>query len=66
MKTVENLAMVWANMRYTEHGKEYFVFSKEALDVFTQKVVQECIEGFHTTRIEPSIEKYLCKRLGIE
>jgi len=66
MKTVENLANVWANTRSVKDDVIYYEFSERALEVFTQKVVQECIEGFHTTRIEPSIEKYLFKRLGVE
>jgi len=66
MKTVENLANVWANTRSVKDDVIYYEFSERALEVFTQKVVQECIEGFHATRIEPSIEKYLFKRLGVE
>ena len=66
METVRKLANIWANTRSVRDDVIYYEFSEKALDVFTQKVIQECIEGFHDTRIEPSLEKYLCKRLGVE
>lgn len=65
METVRKLANIWASHRSVKDDVIYYEFSEKALDVFTQKVVQECIEGFHATRIDPSIEKYLFKRLGI-
>jgi hypothetical protein len=32
---------------------------------FAQLIVQECIWAFHKTRTEPSLEKFILDRLGI-
>lgn len=66
METVRKLANIWANHRSVKDDVIYYEFSEKALDVFTQKVIQECVEGFHATRMEPSLEKFLCKRLGCD
>ena len=38
------------------------IFSKEK---FARLIVQECIWAFGETRTEPSLEKYILDRLGI-
>lgn len=45
-----------------EHDGE-LIFSKER---FAQLIVQQCIWAFGETRSEPSLEKYVLDRLGIE
>jgi hypothetical protein len=36
------------------------------LNEYTQLVVKECVAAFYETRMEPSLEKYILNRLGIE
>ena len=40
-------------------------FSERDLEKFAQLIVQECIWAFGETRTEPSLEKYILDRLGI-
>jgi hypothetical protein len=35
------------------------------LNEYTQLVVRECIAAFNETRMEPSLEKHIMNRLGI-
>ena len=44
------------------------VIPEEKLDVtkFARLIVQECIWAFGETRTEPSLEKYILDRLGID
>jgi len=65
METVTKLANIWANYRGVEDGVVYYRFSDRALDVFTQKVIQECIWAFGETRTEPSLEKYILDRMEV-
>ena len=40
-------------------------FSERDLEKFARLIVQECIWAFGETRTEPSLEKYILDRLGI-
>ena len=48
-------------------AKSGMVIPEEKLDVtkFARLIVQECIWAFGETRTEPSLEKYILDRLGI-
>ena len=46
----------------TEGKHDIEVFDKEK---FAELIVQECIWAFGETRTEPSLEKYILDRLGI-
>ena len=36
------------------------------LNEYTLMIVRECVAAFYETRTEPSLEKYILKRLGIK
>lgn len=56
IKELADEATVWEGM---ENG---YIFDKEK---FARLIVQECIWAFHETRTEPSLEKFILDRLGI-
>jgi hypothetical protein len=44
------------------YSSSYANFDREK---FARLIVRECIWAFHETRTEPSLEKYILDRLGI-
>jgi hypothetical protein len=44
---------------------EAVVFKPKDLEKFVESIVQQCIWAFGETRTEPSLEKYILDRLGI-
>ena len=46
-------------------GAKQYTFLEKDLEKFAQLIVQECIWAFGETRTEPSLEKYILDRLGI-
>ena len=44
---------------------EAVVFKPKDLEKFAESIVQQCIWAFGETRTEPSLEKYILNRLGI-
>jgi hypothetical protein len=63
---IDKLANVWANERHEKDGKVYYVFSEEALNMFAYKIVHASCWAFGETRTEPSLEKFVCNKLGIK
>ena len=63
---IDKLTNIWANMRYEEHGKVYYVFSEEAINMFAYKIVHASCWAFGETRTEPSLEKFICNKLGVK
>jgi hypothetical protein len=63
---IEKLTSIWANKRYEEDGKVYYAFSEEAINMFAYKIVHASCYAFGETRIEPSLEKFICNKLGIK
>jgi hypothetical protein len=63
---LEKLANIWANGRHEENGEVYYVFSEKALNMFAHKIVHASCWAFGETRTEPSLEKFICNKLGIK
>lgn len=59
--------MVPAHQAEAVAARSDMVIPEEKLDVtkFARLIVQECIWAFGETRTEPSLEKYILDRLGI-
>jgi hypothetical protein len=63
-KTIKELAEQATTIEYgVDNGFDRATFDKEK---FAALIVAQCIQAFGETRFEPSLEKYILTKLGIE
>ena len=70
IRTLANQAHEYAlgvyDQRIVTEGQANVLFYQIRDDRFAQLIVQECIWLFGETRTEPSLERFILTRLGIE